>query len=139
MPQEEMYPVKAVFQNTVLNGDILHCYSDKNDAEITLSNVTIQGRITTAISSHPKGSATCKEEYALIGRVETFPCPRDTEFGLKVTLKNGTVWKVSAVSYLTELTISEGTAVDGTLLVNSVETPAVPGTYTGKLVLSPKA
>lgn len=139
MPKEEIFPVKAVFQNTELTGDILHCYSDKADALITLSGASLSGRITTAVSNHPHGMPRCKDAYALIGRVETFPCPRDTEFGLRVTLENGAKWTVTAPSYLTDLTIDSSSQVDAVMTLNGQTTALVPGTYSGKIVLSPKA
>lgn len=129
--------MKAVFSNGAYSGDILHCYSEKNDADIILKNAAITGRITTAVSSHPQGMPRSKEQYSLIGRVETFPCPKDTEHGLKVSLENGAVWTVSGVSYLNELTIGPDCKVSGDLTVNGVPTPCKPGTYTGKLVLRP--
>ncbi len=139
MPKEEIFPVKAIFRNTVLTGDVIHCYSDQADALITLSGASLTGRITTAVSNHPQGMPRCKEAYALIGRVETFPCPRDTEFGLKVTLENGAKWTVTGTSYLTDLTIEAGAQVDAVMTVNGASTALVPGTYSGKIVLSPKA
>lgn len=129
--------MKAAFKNGCYAGNIYHAYSEKNDAIITISSAEYSGAITTTTSSHPKGSPKCKEEYGLIGRVEHVPCPKDTEFGLKVLLENGAVWKVTAPSYLTDLTIAEGCIVEGTLTVNGVETAPVPGTYSGKLVLKP--
>lgn len=134
---EEVFPVTARFTKGSYTGDIFHAYSEKNDAVISISSADYTGRITTSVSSHPTGLPRSMEQYPLIGRVEHFPCPRDTEFGVKVILENGAVWTVSAASYLTELTISEGCTVRGTMTVNGAQTPLVPGTYTGKLVLNP--
>lgn len=135
--QEEVFPVKALFKDGSYTGDIFHAYSEKNDAVITLSGADYAGRITTAVSSHPQGMPRCKEAYALIGRVEQFPCPRDTEFGLKVLLERGAKWTVTAACYLNELTISEDSSVAAAMTVDGVETAPVPGTYTGKIVLKP--
>lgn len=135
--QEEVFPVKALFKDGSYRGDIFHAYAEKNDAVITLSGADYTGRISTAVSSHPKGMPKCKEAYALIGRVEQYPCPRDTEFGLKVLLEGGAKWNVTGASYLNELTISEDSRVTGTMTVDGVETVPAPGFYTGKIVLKP--
>jgi uncharacterized protein YwbE len=132
-----VFPAKAKFQNGTYQGDILHSNSENLDAEITISGAQYTGRITTATSSHPHGMPRSKEQYSLIGRVEHYPCPKDTAYKLKVTLEDGATWTVTEVSYLNELTISADSAVAGTLTVNGEETPLVPGTYTGKLVLKP--
>jgi hypothetical protein len=132
-----VFPAKAKFQNGTYQGDILHSNSENLDAEITISQADYTGRITTATSSHPHGMPRSKEQYSLIGRVEHYPCPKDTTYKLKVTLDSGAKWTVTDVSYLNELTIAEGSSVIGTLTVNGAETPLAPGTYAGKLVLKP--
>lgn len=134
---EEVFPVEATFKNGTYTGDILHCYSEKNDVVISLQNAALTGAITTAVSSHPNGLPKCKEQYDLIGRVETFPCPRDTEFGVKVTVGDGSIWTVSSISYLSELTIGETGAVSGHMTLDGKPTELLPGTYTGKIVLKP--
>ena len=127
--------MKAVFKNGTYTGDILHCYSEKNDALITLENAVYNGRITTGVSSHPAGSPKCKEEYWKIGRVEITVCPRDTEFGVQVTLGEGAVWNVTGESYLSVLTIAEGAKVAAAMTVDGKEVAPAPGTYEGKIVL----
>lgn len=134
---EEVFPVTARFTKGSYSGDIFHAYSERNDAIIHISNADYTGRITTSVSSHPAGLPRSKEQYPLIGRVEHFPCPRDTDFGVKVILEGDASWTVTAASYLTKLTIGEGCTVRGTLTVNGEPIPLTPGTYTGKLVLNP--
>ena len=129
--------MKFIYTNGSYTGDIYHAYSEKNDAIITLSAAEYTGAITTTTSSHPTGSPTCKEEYSIIGRVTHVPCPKDTEFGLKVILESGASWKVASASYLTDLTIGEGCSVAGTMTVNGEEAALVPGSYSGKIVLKP--
>lgn len=132
---EEVFPVTAWFKQGTYSGDIFHAYSEKNDAVIYISNADYTGRITTSVSSHPAGLPRSKEQYKLIGRVEHVPCPRDTDFGVKVHMEAGAVWNVTAVSYLNELTIEEGCTVRGRLTVNGEPVMLAPGTYSGKLVL----
>ena len=129
--------MKAVFRNGSYCGDILHAYSNKADAEITISSASYAGRISTSVSSHPNGMPRSKEQYALIGRVDHVVCPRDTDFGLKVKLEAGACWTVTAPSYLTELTVGPGCAVKGNLTVDGEPAEIQEGTYTGTLILSP--
>lgn len=129
--------MEATFKNGTYTGDILHCYSEKNDVVISLENATLTGAITTAVSSHPNGLPKCKEQYGLIGRVETFPCPKDTEFGVKVTVGENSVWTVAHTSYLSQLTIRETGKVSGLMTVDGKPTELLPGSYTGKIVLNP--
>jgi len=69
--------------------------------------------------------------------VEHIPAPKDTDFGVRVTLADGAVWHVSGTSYLNELTVGEGCRVDGALTVDGKPVDLSAGTYTGKLVLIP--
>ena len=134
---EEVFPVTAKFSKGSYSGDIFHANSQKNDAVICISEADYTGRISTSVSSHPKGMPRSMDQYSYIGRVEQFPCPKDTDFGVKVTLDSGATWTVTAASYLTELTIGEGCTVRGSLTVDGEPVSPVPGTYTGKLVLTP--
>lgn len=53
-----------------------------------------------------------------------------------VTLRGGSVWNVTGISYLKKLTIEEGSVLNGNLYVNGTRTDAVAKTYTGNLVLT---
>ena len=53
-----------------------------------------------------------------------------------VTLKNGSVWNVAGTSYLSSLTIEEGSSLVGTLTVNGKDVEAAPGVYTGAITVT---
>lgn len=134
---EKVYPVTMQLRNGEYHGHIYHAYSEKNDLILTLDHATLTGCISTTVSSHTQGMPKAPEQYPLIGRVEHFPCPKDTEFGVHVTLTAGSTWHVAAPSYLTELTILEGAALSGRMTVNGAEVPIESGTYSGKIVVTP--
>ena len=56
--------------------------------------------------------------------------------GVIVTLKNGSVWNVAGTSYLSSLTIEEGSSLVGTLTVNGKDVEAAPGVYTGAITVT---
>ena len=124
-------------RNGAYHGHIYHAYSEKNELSLTLDHAALTGCISTTVSSHPRGMPKAPEQYPLIGRVEHFPCPKDTEFGVHVTLTAGSTWQVSAPSYLTELTVLEGAVLTGHMTVDGAEVQIGPGTYCGKIVVMP--
>lgn len=134
---EKVYPVTMRLRNGAYHGHIYHAYSEKNDLSLTLDHAALTGCISTTVSSHPRGMPKAPEQYPLIGRVEHFPCPKDTEFGVHVTLTAGSTWQVSAPSYLTELTVLEGAVLTGHMTVDGAEVQIGPGTYCGKIVVMP--
>ena len=136
---EDHTAAKAVITGSCLQGDIIHCDTAMRDAEIILSGSTLTGRISTGVSSHPAGMPLCKEDYALIGRVEMYPCPTDHAYGISVKLENRASWAVSGTSFLTGLTVDDGCTVEcADLTVNGVRIPVQPGSYSGKIVLQPQ-
>ena len=60
----------------------------------------------------------------------------DGEHGLEVTMRNAT-WNVTKASYLTKLTITAGSVIDGVLTVNGETVEAKPGVYEGEIVVAP--
>jgi Tfp pilus assembly protein PilX len=76
-----------------------------------------------------------------LGDVTNKPAPAVNN-GMIVTLKGGTVWTVAGTSYLTSLTIDDGSiaAPEGSkvmMTVNGVKTEIKPGkAYSGNIVLS---
>ena len=56
--------------------------------------------------------------------------------GVIVTLKNGSVWNVAGTSYLSSLTIEEGSSLVGTLTVDGRDVEAAPGVYTGAITVT---
>ncbi len=101
---------------------------------LTFDNATITGIISASKALH-RVEKVSKENCEELGEVLNTAQPVVNN-GVIVTLKNGSVWNVAGTSYLSSLTIEEGSAVVGTLSVNGEEVEAVPGTYTGAITLT---
>jgi hypothetical protein len=80
-----------------------------------------------------------KETYYYVGALKHTYCATDDQYGVQVSLDGKSKWIVDKTSYLTGLTIAEGssiTAPEGfrvTMKVNDIKTIIGPGTYTGKI------
>jgi hypothetical protein len=106
---------------------------------LNLSNSSITGIITSSRAKHVKDTIT-SEEYLLLGEVTNTPGPAINN-GVIVTL-NGSTWTVTGTSYLTGLTIGEGSKVIApkgqkvAMTIDGVKTPIKAGTYKGNIVLT---
>jgi hypothetical protein len=137
----------ATFKHVTLKGDFVNSYSAKIGMNLTFEDATITSGISTATAEHAVGRNGEKLEmrdttelYYLIGEQrETFVATDDAN-GANVTLKDSK-WFVSKTSYLTGLTIGEGSQVVApggsklAMTVDGVATPIAAGTYKGKIVL----
>jgi hypothetical protein len=141
--------VTATFKNMTLNGDIITSMTSESDVVVTFENATITGAVTTATSKHAVGlngekivMQDKKDLYYLIGEVTHTYCATDNEYGMKVVLDGNSKWVIDKNSYLTSLTIADGSKIaapEGAALsmaVNGVATPIKAGTYQGKIVLT---
>lgn len=103
---------------------------------VELDQVTFTGCITAAQARHlvPKIS---KENCEELGRVENTPAEAVNN-GVIVTLKNQTIWTVTAPCYLTALTVDETSRIEGIVLENGQAISPHPGnTYRGSLLVKP--
>ena len=149
---------KVTVRNSVMAGDILNTAAMTGDEYTATSgpagegvrtprslDVTLDGaRITGAISlgqdtwevTHFASGDTASQEigYAAATLLGAY---HEAGYGLDLTLKNGAVWTVDETSFLTSLTVEEGSSVDGSMTVDGVPVELVPGVYTGSIVLMP--
>ena len=103
---------------------------------VTLQNAVLTGRITASVSRH-RVPRVDKENCEELGEVINTPAPAVNN-GVIVRLEAGSTWNVTDVCYLTSLTIAAGAALHaGSLLVDGVERPIAPGTYTGAIEVRP--
>jgi hypothetical protein len=106
---------------------------------LTLSNVRHTGRITTSTQRHNVLYIDMNNCEELSEVVHTPAEPVNN--GLILTLENGCDWTLTGACYLSKLTISADSVLRAegekalTMTVDGVETPIVPGTYTGKIAL----
>jgi len=107
---------------------------------LDFKNTNVTGIITASFARHPKHEFY-SDDYQLVGTVTNTPLPAINN-GVIVSLDAGSVWTVTGVSYLTKLTLAEGSAVmapEGRKLsmkVDGAETELNQGTYSGSIVLS---
>ena len=101
---------------------------------LTFDNTVVNGIISASKALH-RVEKVCKENCEELGEVIN-TAQNVVNNGVIVTLKNGSVWNVAGTSYLSSLTIEEGSQVVGTLTVDGAETELKPGTYTGDLVVT---
>lgn len=131
VPDGEQYPgVKITMKDMTVAGDIAH-EDYQRDFYLTLENAELTGAMNeydcehwNAVSAAEGFTAYCLDaSYA-------------THHGLYVTLADGAVWNVTGESVLSGLVIGEGCKLNGTLTVDGVEVEAVPGEYTGAIVIT---
>jgi hypothetical protein len=106
---------------------------------LNLDKSNITGIITASRARHAKETITA-EEYLMLGEVTNTPGPAVNN-GVVVSL-NGSTWAVTGTSYLTSLTIAEGSAVTApkgfkvTMTVEGSPKAIKAGTYKGNIVLT---
>jgi hypothetical protein len=108
---------------------------------LTFDNSGITGVISASEAHHAKKTIYMVEDYMLFSKVtNTVHAPINN--GVIVSLTNHSTWTVTGTSYLTGLTIDEGsgiTALQGykpTMTVNGVEKTIKAGAYKGNIVIT---
>lgn len=103
--------------------------------ELTFSNVRLHGCVSAAKARH-RVARIDKTNCEQLGEVDFFP-QEAVNNGVIVMLENGSVWDVTGTSHLTKLVIADGASVNArSMTVDGAETPILPGSYTGKIVLA---
>jgi hypothetical protein len=141
--------VTATFRNMIMNGDIVNSMTSLGDVVVNFENATITGAITTATAEHAVGpngeELVMKEEvdlYYLIGDIKETYCATDDRYGVSVSLDSGSTWIVNETSFLTELTVAEGSVIIApkdykvVMTVDGVAKTIAPGTFKGKITIT---
>ena len=108
---------------------------------LTFNSANITGVISASTAKHAKDTITA-EDYKLLGEVTNTPSAVVNN-GVIVSM-TGSTWTVTGASYLSSLTIGEGssiTAPEGksvTMTVNGAAKPIKAGSYKGNIVLTVK-
>jgi hypothetical protein len=132
----------ANFSNINLKGDFYNSVgwgklTDKLNMALNLNKASITGVISASVSHHPFPKITKANQSEFHSLTDT-ACPAVNN-GVIVNLTNGSTWTVTGTSYLTGLTIAEGssvTAPEGSkviMTVNGVKKEIKAGNYSGKI------
>jgi hypothetical protein len=158
----------ATFSNIDLTGDFYNAMrgdvagpfgppSPRNMA-LTFVNADITGVISASTAKHPLSTIEYpigvdevtglpyineghEKDYKYLGVVTNTPS-KAINNGVIVSLDADSSWTLTGTSYLTSLTLEEGSVVAGlygaevTMTVNGVETAIAPGAYSGAIVLA---
>lgn len=104
--------------------------------QVVLDASTLYGAISAAKQRYREGityiDETTREELCNVTQTAA-PAINN---GVIVELKNGALWTVAGVSYLTKIVIGEGCRVDGVLTVDGSAVEPAPGTYVGAIKLT---
>ena len=137
------------FDHVKLTGDLYNAtgYYSSTPArrlEVYLGEDTeLTGAVSATSTVHvdENGEQICRftqDEYYYLGHMANKPYHNGCN-DVCVTLADNAVWNVTAEGILTELTIGEDAVFNGTLSVDGREISAEPGTYSGRIIVSPLA
>lgn len=113
--------------------------SSGKNLNLTFESAVITGVISASSAKHTKDTITA-EDYALLGEVANTPSEAVNN-GMIVSMVNST-WTVTGTSYLTNLTLDNGSAIKAkegygvTLTVNGAKKAIGPGMYKGNIVIT---
>jgi len=137
--------VTATFSNMTLNGDIVSSMTGIGDVMVSFNKAVITGAITTATvktKAQIDGVSVSKKTYNYIGEVVNTYCVTADKYGINVFLKGESTWIVDKTSYLTGLTIEDGSTINApkgykvALTVDGIGKEIKAGNYKGKIVLT---
>ncbi len=132
VPDGQQYPgIRIAMKDMELAGDIAH-EDYQRDMYISLSNVAYEGAVNEYDCAHwnEVSAAEGFTDYCL-------DVEYNTPHGLYIGLTDGSVWTVTGESTLSGLVIEEGSELIGQLTVNGEALEAVPGEYSGEIVITP--
>lgn len=143
-----IHPATFVLRNLTTSGDVYNgVYERIQVLEVTLEQANLTGIVSSAYTYHtdrdgnqaPAGTAYRKsgeaDEHLGIGRVGNTPAPAINN-PVHLTMKAGSSWTPTGVSYLSQLTVELGCTIHGTVTVNG-QTVAAAGSYSGSIVVTP--
>lgn len=132
---------RPIFADCTLIGDFLNAQADEHEVVLTFKNCTVTGGITTGTVTHHQGEPS-EDQWWLIGTVKGAYGPVEGDKGTTASFDATSKWIVDKDCWLSGLTIAEGaeiTAPQGktlTMTVDGKATAIVPGSYTGKIIMT---
>ena len=132
VPDGQFYPgISVSMRDMRVAGNIAH-EDYQRDMTLTLSATALDGAVNEYDWAHWSQSAQAEgfPRYASEAYYET-------HHGLKMALHEGSVWNVTGESHLSKLMIGTDCHVNGTILIDGIEQPNVPGVFEGAIVVIP--
>jgi hypothetical protein len=144
--------VTASFSNMTLVGNIYNStesfvnekdvgvVSRASNLQVNLTNVKYKGAISSSLAEHidvdsgkPVKTITSYREVSYIRNTTRGVINN----GVSVALSGNSTWTVSDTSYMSRLTVGDGSSITGTMKVDGVATPVINGkVYKGNIIIS---
>ena len=130
----------ADFTDIDLSGDFYNGMREGKNMALTFDGSTVRGVISASATKHNQSTITAAD-YRQLGVVSN-TAGAVVNNGVIVDLTGRSTWTVAGTSYLSKLTIGNGSKVVApkgkrvTMTVNGVATPLTAGSYTGAIVLT---
>ena len=134
--------VYASIRNADLSGDLVNSRTAQGNLHVRLENARLTGRVSSATQSPATDKKPSFDNFRLYGAVANTFGNTDGPYGTTLSIDSGSVWTVTAASYLTGLTILPHAGIVGPdgkpahLTVNGEDFDASrPGSYVGRIVV----
>ena len=144
-------PTDAVTTLTdiAVTGDVFNAYrgdiggfgpAQPRNLVLNLDDSDLTGVVSASTAAHKQSTIT-SADYRLLGVVTNTPSAVVNN-GVIVSLTDGATWTVTGTSYLSSLTVEDGSSLKApkgkkvTMTVDGVVTPLAGTTYTGNVVLT---
>jgi hypothetical protein len=100
-------------------------------------NTHITGVISSAVQAYPDGVTELTVDNCLDVSNITQRAAKPVNNGVILHLDKNSIWTVTGESWLTKLVIEEGATVEGIIIVNGVQMPAIADEYIGMIKVKP--
>lgn len=130
----QVKPIAISMKNMDIKGDVKHM-DYQRIMTLSLENTTMKGAVVSGTMEDWNNLWTEFDKKDCNWVVDT---SWNTYYGVRLTVKKGATWDVTAKSTLSSLTLENGGTIKGKVQVDGKDvTPAAGKTYTGKIVVMP--
>lgn len=125
---EQVNPVAVTMEDMDVSGDILH-EDYQRQMTVDLEHTTLTGNLVSGTME------SWNEQWADYGEVNwVVDDSFDADYGIALTVGDGSVWNVAGDSSLRSLTVAEGGSIQGDITLDGEPLTPEPGeTYTGDI------
>lgn len=130
----QVKPIAVSMKNMDVKGDVMHMDYHRI-MTLSLENTTMKGAVVSGTMEDWNKLWTAYKKEDCNWLVDD---SWNTFYGVKMTVKKGATWNVTAKSTLSSLTLEKGGTIKGKVQVDGKDvTPSAGKTYTGKIVVMP--